>query len=224
MLERNIGTWQRFGSVAGGLALLYAGGRRPAVRGGLARAAGVGLLARGVSGYCPVTAARGGLAPDDTKVALAGPRGVHVRERVTIQRPRDEVYRFWRQLSNLPRFMRHLERVDEIDARRSHWVAKAPFGRHVEWDAEIVNEVENELIGWRSLPGSGVVSAGSVRFEDRPGGGTTVLVHLQYEPPAGRLGAWVASMAGEEPSQQIHDDLRRLQWYLETGEIARIAR
>jgi uncharacterized membrane protein len=177
-----------------------------------------------VSGYCPVTAARGGLAPDDTKVALAGPRGVHVREQVTTQRPRDEVYRFWRQLSNLPRFMRHLERVDEIDARRSHWVAKAPFGRRVEWNAEIVNEVENELIGWRSLPGSDIVSAGSVRFEDRPGGGTTVLVHLQYEPPAGRLGAWVASMAGEEPSQQIHDDLRRLQWYLETGEIARIAR
>lgn len=222
MLDRNIGTWQRVGSVAGGLALLYAGGQRPATR-GIARVAGVGLLARGLSGYCPVTAARGGLAPDDTKAALSGPRGVHVLERVTIQRPRDEVYRFWRQLSNLPRFMKHLERVDAIDAMRSHWVARAPFGRRVEWDAEIINEVDNELIGWRSLPGADVVSAGSVRFEDHPGGGTDVIVRLQYDPPAGRLGAWVATMAGEEPSQQIRDDLRRLQWCLETGEIARIA-
>ncbi|HEX7086506.1 MAG TPA: SRPBCC family protein [Vicinamibacterales bacterium] len=222
MLARNIGTWQRVGSVAGGLALLYAGGQRPATR-GIARVAGVGLLARGLSGYCPMTAARGGMAPDDTKVALSGRRGVHVHERVTIQRPRDEVYRFWRQLSNLPRFMKHLERVDEIDGRRSHWVAKAPFGRRVEWDAEIINEVDNELIGWRSLPGGDVVTAGSVRFEDRPGGATDVIVHLQYEPPAGRLGAWVASMVREEPSKQIRDDLRRLQWCLETGEIARFA-
>lgn len=221
MLERNIRTWQRVGSVAGGLALLYAGGRRPAMR-GVARIAGVGLLARGLSGYCPVTAARGGMAHDDTKVALAGRRGVHVHERVTIGRPRDEVYRFWRHLSNLPRFMKHLERVDEIDARRSHWVARAPFGRRVEWDAEIINEIDNELIGWRSLPGADVVTAGSVRFEDRPGNATEVIVHLQYEPPAGRLGAWVASLAGEEPSRQIREDLRRLRWCLETGEHARI--
>ncbi len=218
MVEQNIGTWQRVGSVAGGLALLYAG-RRSAMR-GLTRAAGVGLLMRGVSGYCPVTAATSrGLREDDTKRALSGSRGVHVRETVAVQRPRSEVYRFWRQLSNLPRFMRHLERVDVIGNTRSHWVAAGPLGRQVEWDAEIINEVEGELLGWRSLPGSEVVSAGSVRFEERPGNATEISVHLQYEPPAGKVGAWVASLFGEEPSQQIREDLQRLKWYLETGEI-----
>ena len=224
-MEQNIGTWQRVGSVAGGLALMYAGGRQRAM-GGVSRAAGVGLLMRGVSGYCPVTAATSSrrLRDDDTKRALGGPRGVHVRDTVVVQRPRDEVYRFWRQLSNLPRFMRHLERVDVIGDKRSHWVASGPLGRQVEWDAEIINEVDGELLGWRSLPGSEVATAGSVHFEDGGSGTTIIEVHLQYEPPAGKLGAWVASLFGEEPSQQVRDDLRRLKWYLETGENVGSAR
>ena len=224
-MEQNIGTWQRVGSVAGGLALMYAGGRQRAM-GGVSRAAGVGLLMRGVSGYCPVTAATSSrrLRDDDTKRALGGPRGVHVRDTVVVQRPRDEVYRFWRQLSNLPRFMRHLERVDVIGDKRSHWVASGPLGRQVEWDAEIINEVDGELLGWRSLPGSEVATAGSVHFEDGGSGTTIIEVHLQYEPPAGKLGAWVASLFGEEPSQQVRDDLRRLTWYLETGENVGSAR
>ena len=224
-MEQNIGTWQRVGSVAGGLALMYAGGRQRAM-GGVSRAAGVGLLMRGVSGFCPVTAATSSrrLRDDDTKRALGGPRGVHVRDTVVVQRPRDEVYRFWRQLSNLPRFMRHLERVDVIGDKRSHWVASGPLGRQVEWDAEIINEVDGELLGWRSLPGSEVATAGSVHFEDGGSGTTIIEVHLQYEPPAGKLGAWVASLFGEEPSQQVRDDLRRLKWYLETGENVGSAR
>jgi uncharacterized membrane protein len=219
-VEANIGTWQRVGSVAGGLALLYAGNRRPRWK-AMTQTTGVGLVMRGVSGFCPVTAvAKSRAGNDDTRKRLGGSRGVHVHEVVTIDRPRAEVFGFWRQLSNLPRFMRHLERIDMLDGGRSHWVVAGPLGTHVEWDAEVINEVEHSLIAWRSLPGSEVASAGSVHFRDVPGGATEVSVHLQYSPPAGKVGAWFASLFGEEPSQQIHDDLRRLGWYLETGEVA----
>ncbi len=217
-MQQNIGTLQRVGSVAGGLALLYMGARRPRVA-AMTRATGVGLVLRGMAGYCPVTAAtsRRVTVGRTAHEALSGPRGIHVRETVTIERPRPAVYRFWRQLSNLPRFMTHLDRVDVFDNGRSHWVAAGPLGRQVEWDAEIINEVDGYLLAWQSLPGSDVDSAGSVRMRDLPGGSTELTVHLQYQPPAGRLGAWAAWMAGEEPSRQIHDDLRAVKRYLETG-------
>lgn len=215
MVEQNIGTWQRVGSIAGGLALLYAGARRPRVA-ALTRTAGVGLVLRGLAGYCPVTAAATGTS-SGTARQLSGARGIHVRETITVNRPRTEVYRFWRQLSNLPQFMTHLERVDELDAGHSHWVATGPFGRRVEWDARIINEIEGSLLAWESLPDSEVTSAGSVRFRDLPGGATEILVHLQYQPPAGRVGAWAASMAGTDPAQQIREDLRSVKAFLETG-------
>jgi uncharacterized membrane protein len=179
-----------------------------------------GLFLRGVSGYCPMSAAVGrNSRAMDTKEVLGGSSGVHVKESVTIARPVDEVYRFWRNLSNLPQFMTHLERVEELDRTRSQWTARGPAGFSLSWEAHIINEVTNEVIGWRSVGDADVVSAGSVHFNPTPRGGTEVIVHLQYEPPAGRLGAWVASLLGEEPSQQIREDLRRLKSYLETGEI-----
>jgi uncharacterized membrane protein len=180
-----------------------------------------GLLLRGVTGYCPMSAAVGRNSRHmDSKQALGGRRGIHVHESVTIARPVDEVYRFWRELSNLPRFMRHVERVDEIDRTRSHWTVRGPAGTTVEWDAHIINEVSNELIGWRSVGHADVVSAGSVHFHPTTNGETEVVVRLQYEPPAGKLGAWVASLFGEEPSLQVRADLRRLKSYLEAGAIS----
>jgi uncharacterized membrane protein len=138
--------------------------------------------------------------------------------------PRPEVYRFWRRLENLPRFMTHLEQVVDRGNGRSHWIANGPAGVSVEWDAEIVNDVENELIAWRSLPGADVVTAGSIRFDTVRGGRSTqATIHLQYQPPAGRLGALVAGIAGREPSRTIREDLRRLKQLLEAGEIARTA-
>jgi uncharacterized membrane protein len=174
-----------------------------------------------VSGHCPVSARIGrNTASSNTRVALGGDRGVHVKESVTIDRPVAEIYGFWRNFENLPRFMEHLESVRTTGTDRSHWVAKAPAGMHVEWDAEIINETENKVIGWRSLPGSDVTSAGSVNFDDAgPDRGTRITVHLQYEPPAGRVGALLAKLFGEEPSQQIHEDLRRLKRLLEAGEL-----
>ncbi len=215
-MQRNISDWERTGSILaatalGALAISRREQRAPAL------AAAGALLLRGVSGYCPVSAALGrSTRTTDSREALGGSRGVHVREMVTIDRPVEEVYRFWRDLSNLPSFMHHLERVEELDRTRSRWTARGPAGMSVTWDAHIINEVANELIGWRSVGDADVVSAGSVHFHPIPTGGTEVWVHLQYDPPTGRLGAWVASLFGEEPSQQIREDLRRLRTQLES--------
>src|SRR5262249_35069096 len=138
----------------------------------------------------------------NTKRALRGPRGVNVEEAVTINRSTEELYRYWRNFENLPRFMKHLVSVRELDSRRSHWVANAPAGRTVEWQGEIINEIPNELIGWRTLDNSDVISAGSVRFIPvGPDRGTRVHVRLQYSPPGGKFGAAIAWMLGEEPSR-----------------------
>jgi uncharacterized membrane protein len=117
--------------------------------------------------------------------------------------------------------MTHLESVTEKSDGRSHWVARGPGGVRVEWDAEIINEVENKVIGWRSLTGSDVVNAGAVNFDPGRGGGTKLTVHIQYAAPAGRAGALVASLLGREPSQTVREDLRRFKQLLEAGEIAR---
>ena len=145
-----------------------------------------------------------------------------VRRSVTIARPAAELYGYWRQLENLPRFMRHLEDVRQLDDRRSHWVATAPFGTTVEWDAEITDDVPEDRISWRSVDGSSVRHAGTVRFKDAPGDrGTEVHVELTYEPPAGPIGVALAKLTGEEPSQQISEDLRRFKQLMETGAIPR---
>lgn len=148
--------------------------------------------------------------------------GVHVKKAVTVRRPREEVYAFWRDLTNLPRFMTHLERVRTTDARHSHWVAKAPAGTTVEWDAAIVDDQPGERIAWQSLEGAIVPNAGSVHFADAPGDrGTEIVVELDYDPPGGAVAAKIAKLFGEEPALQVADDLRRLKQVLETGEVVR---
>jgi uncharacterized membrane protein len=215
---------ERWVSVAAGAAIIaYAltGHRRP---GGYVLAA-LPLLYRGITGHCPLYSSLN-LNPratkTDTRSALRDEGGVQVFESVEIERPVAELYRFWRQLGNLPRFMTNLERVTESSPRRSHWVAKGPAGKTVEWDAEIINEVENRIIGWRSLPDADVVTAGSVTF--RPSGNgrrTRLSVHLQYDPPAGQLGTMVAAVFGREPGQMIREDLQRLKELFEAGEEAK---
>jgi uncharacterized membrane protein len=176
---------------------------------------------RGVKGEWPHFR-NGSARHHDTRVALAGNRGTHVREAVRLEKPLAEVYRFWREFENLPRFMTHLERVTDLGNGRSHWVARGPANVMIEWDAEIINEVEGKVIGWRSLPGSDVVSAGSVNFSTARGGRSTeVSVHLQYDPPAGRAGALLATVLGHNPESVIREDLRHLKQLLEAGEIPR---
>lgn len=208
-------------ALAGGAAIAYALKERTI--GGLATAAaGSALVFRGITGHCPVygmlhvSTARGS-AGGDTKTALGGRRGVHVTESIVIDRPIDEVYGFWRNLENLPRAMTHLASVTMLGDNRSHWVARGPFGTSLAWDAETLNEVPNKVIAWESLEGSDVISAGSVNFDRTRDGGTQLTVHLQYSAPGGKLGAAVASLLGESPSQQIKADLRRVKEMMESG-------
>ncbi|MGI8991867.1 MAG: SRPBCC family protein [Bryobacteraceae bacterium] len=219
----NVGTIERGASIMAGSLLVYHGLKQKS-KGGLALALlGVAGLRRGITGFCHTyqalgirTAAKG----QGENISVPYELGVRVDRAVTVDKPRPAVFQFWRDLANLPQFMDHLESVKVTGSNRSHWIAKAPAGRTMEWDAEIVNEIENELIGWRSLPGADVDNAGSVRFADAAGGrGTEVRVSLQYNPPAGVLGAMFAKLFGEEPGQQIDNDLRRFKRMLETGEL-----
>jgi uncharacterized membrane protein len=145
---------------------------------------------------------------------------VSVEKSVTVKRPIEEVFAFWKGYANLPRFMRHLKSVETLGENRTRWTATGPAGVAVSWDAETTVERENEWIAWRSLENADVCNHGSVRFRQAPAGrGTEVHVHLQYRPPAGRLGRGIAWIFGEEPAQQIKEDLRRFKQLLETGEI-----
>jgi uncharacterized membrane protein len=166
-----------------------------------------------------VLAARSLARASATRPAALRPRGIRIRKAITIDRPRDEVYRFWRNFENLPRFMQYLERVRVLDARRSRWIARAPVGESVEWTAELIEDHPNELIVWRSVDGAAVPNTGSVRFTPASHGGTAVLVELRYQPPGGRLAALVAKLFGDEPDIQVGSDLRRLKQVLELGEV-----
>lgn len=146
--------------------------------------------------------------------------GIHIKRSITVARPREEVYSFWHDFKNLPRFMKHLESVTVMGNGRSHWKAKAPAGSTVEWDAETTADQPNELIAWHSLGNADVSNSGMVRFVEAPGGrGTEVHVDLHYDPPGGAIGALFAKMFGEEPGGQIADDLRRFKQVMEIGEV-----
>lgn len=147
-------------------------------------------------------------------------RPIRVEKVIAIDRPANELYSYWRNFENLPRFMRHLESVRQTGQNRSHWRAKGPAGTSVEWEAEIVDDQPNELISWRSLPGADIDNSGSVRFERAPGGrGTFVRVKMQYDPPGGLFGATIAKLMGEEPSVQVQRDLYRFKQVMETGQV-----
>ncbi|MEV6653743.1 SRPBCC family protein [Streptomyces sp. NPDC051219] len=176
------------------------------------------------------TAAVAGITAVDLFTALRSVRrgggrrseSMHTNASITVNRPRNEVYRYWHAFENLPSFMLHLKEVRTEGDGLSHWVAAAPLKKKVEWDAEVVEDLTGELISWRSLKGSDVDNAGSVRFGDAPGGrGTEVRVSLDFTPPAGKAGTAVARLLGEHPEQQMRDDLRRFKQVMEVGEVVR---
>jgi uncharacterized membrane protein len=147
---------------------------------------------------------------------------IRIKRSITVNRPPEEVYQFWHDFENLPRFMSHVKSVKRLGDTRTHWEVKGPAGIEVEWDAEITEDKPNELIAWRSLPGADVENSGAVRFERAPGGrGTVVRVDLNYDPPAGIIGSTLALLFGESPEKQIKADLLRLRQLIETGELAR---
>jgi uncharacterized membrane protein len=140
----------------------------------------------------------------------------------TVRRPRSEVYAFWRKLDHLPDFMAHLDSVREVGGDKSRWAASAPFDETVEWDAQLVEDVPDERIAWRSVGDADVPNEGTVRFVIAPDGESTeVYVHLTYDIPGGPIGKALAKFFGEEPHQQLDDDLRRFKQVLETGEVVR---
>jgi uncharacterized membrane protein len=219
----NVGQTERWVSALGGGALALYGLTRGSL-GGIALAlVGAALVQRGYSGHCNLYEAIGYSTGGDAElrnsenVSVPAERGTKVEKSVTINRPASELYSFWRNFENLPKFMNHLESVSGAGSNRTHWVAKAPAGTTVEWDAEVYNEKPNELIAWRTLEGSQVSSAGSVRFEEAPDGGTEVRVSLKYDPPGGKLGSLVARLFGENPERQIEEDLGRFKQLMETG-------
>lgn len=179
-----------------------------------------GLLARSATGYCPAYAAMG-VNDADTRQALTGGRGIHIRESVTINAPADRIYRFWRQLDRLPEVMPHLARVEQLDTKRSRWTARAFDQVPLTWNAEIINEVPFETIGWKTLPGEAIQNAGSVTFKPVPGnGGTEVRVHLQYAAPGGKAASWLAKLAGEDPARLTRDGLLALKRHIEVQTLS----
>lgn len=161
--------------------------------------------------------------PDDARKKKAdreAQSSVAVRA-VTIGKPRPEVFAFFRRFENLARFMENIERIEVLDAERSHWTVKAPLGRTVEWDSRLTEVEENRLLAWETLPGADIANRGRVEFRDAPGGrGTEVHAAIAYEPPGGALGEALAKIFQREPGLQAKRDLRRLKMLLETGEIA----
>jgi len=194
---------------------------RRSLSGAALAAAAAPLAYRGVTGAWPGFSIRA----SDTQVALAGRRGIHVREAIRLEVPVEFAYGFWRRLENLPRFMTHLQEVTDLGDGRSHWVADGPAGTTFAWDAEIINEIENKLIGWRSIAGSDIATAGSVRFSPaRQGRSTQLSIHLQYAAPGGRAARLLAFAFGHDPAHMIREDLRRVKSLLETGEVPRASK
>lgn len=151
-----------------------------------------------------------------------GRGAINARGWITVNRPVEEVFAYWQNLENLPRFMTHLQSVQSMSDGRSRWRAAGPAGVEIEWEAEISDQRINELIAWHSIGDASVTNRGEVEFSPAPGGrGTEIRVRLSYDPPAGKLGATIAKLFGEAPDQQLRDDLRRFKQVLETGEVVR---
>lgn len=218
--DLNVGSNERtVSALVGGGLTLYGLGRRDGFGTALALLGGA-LVYRGVAGYDPVYAAAG-VTTAKAGPGLSGP--IKIERSVTINKPAEEIYAFWRNFENLPRFMTHLESVTVQDDKHSHWVVKAPLGTTVEWDAEIFVEKPNELIGWRSVGNPDIENAGTVRFTPAPGGrGTELKATINYNAPGGKLGSFIAWLLGEEPSKQTADDLRRFKQLMEAGAITTV--
>ena len=219
----NVAGAEKWASILGGGALATIGLRKGGPLGLVAALAGGALLARGVSGRCAVKRALVSDRPAEREVADAKgwATAALVQKSVSILKDREELYRYWRDFSNLASFMENIERIDVRDDKHSHWVVKAPAGRTVEWDAVVVEDEPGHRIGWASAEGASVKNAGVVEFKDATQGrGTEVHAHIIYEPPGGEIGRVIATLFQKEPGQQAHRDLRRFKMLMETGEVA----
>lgn len=210
--------------IAGGGLIAYGLKRGDAAGAALAVVGGL-LGLRGATGHCQLkdaieTNKQPNNGRSNAQSWLSGK--IEVKKAVTINKSQTELYAFWRNFENLPQFMNHLESVITVDDTRSHWKAKAPLGYTVEWQAEITDEILNEKIAWRSLQGADIPNSGSVEFRPTANRGTEVVVHLTYEAPAGKIGSLAAKVFGEEPAQQVAEDLRRFKSLMEANLIMKV--
>jgi uncharacterized membrane protein len=216
----NVGDMERLVSMLGGAVVGLYGLRRMRLSGLALAALGGALLYRGLSGHCKMYGALGIDRAATLTGETRGNRGIKIEREITVSSPADTLYRIWRDLESLPRFMSHLERVERLDDRRSRWTLKTPAGvPAIQWDAEVINDQPGELLAWQSVGGS-VDHAGSVRFERAPDGRSTIVrVSLQYNPPGGEIGHALAALFGQDAGSQIDADLRELKRAVEAGEI-----
>jgi len=231
--HRNVSDAERWISVVGGAALAVYGLDRRDLGGGLLAVLGAELIRRGATGHCLVydalnvstaadATARGPHRdrPVGRAATVRASRSVKVEHTVTVKRPAEELYAFWRDPANLPRVLDFVESVEMLSDTRARWRARGPAGKSIEWEAEIINEIPNELLAWKSVGDADVPNAGSLHFRAAPNGrGTEVRVVFEYEPPAGHLGAWIAKLVKENPDAQVREALRRFKQLAETGEI-----
>jgi len=223
----NVNHVERLISAIAGVGLIGVALARRSWTGAALAGVGGALLQRGLTGYCALYETLG-LKSAAANHNLLGRRKVKTAQAVKIDqiiqvnRSAEDLYRFWRQLDNLPRVIGHFKSVEVINDRLSHWVLQTPPGvPAIEWDSEIINEVDNELIGWRSLSGSDIEHAGSVHFERSPDGRSTrVRVRLQYRPPGGRLAAEFARVLAEDPERMIANGLRRFKETMEREAVS----
>lgn len=204
---------ERWASIIGGSAMVLFGLQQRSLRGVLTAIAGGSLAYHGAQGEKSL--------PDAVGEAVGINKVIRVEKTVTINKPAAELYDYWHNFEQLPTFMKHIKAVTTLDLRRSHWVANAPLGQQLEWDADLIDDRPNELIAWASVEGAPIEHSGFVRFKPATGDrGTEVKVVMEYNPPGGILGTAVAKLFGEEPEQQIGDELNRFKMLMETGELA----
>ena len=223
--KENVGASERWVSLVVGGGLLAYAARQGLPNGIVPAIAGGALIYRGATGYCAAYELAGIDTSERKRPGVSVPhgQGIKVERSILVNKTPEELYRFWHNPENLPRFMSHVASVHKYDENRSRWKMKSLAGAAIEWDAEIVNDKINELIAWRTLDGADMDHAGSVHFDRAPGErGTQVRVVMEYRPPAGKLGVAVAKVFGEEPQQVIDADLRRFKQLMETGEVASV--
>jgi len=220
----NVSQPERIISAVAAPLLAYVGARRGGLSGVVLGAIAAELAYRGVTGHSPIYAALGvntAVSDPNAQISVPHEQGIHIEQSVYVARPRSELFTFWRNLSNLPRVIHSLKSVQDLGHGYSHWVAMGPIGLiPFQWDAEIVNEQKDEVIAWRTLPGSFIAHAGSVRFEATPDAlGTTVHIDVEYAAPGGQVGHMLASVLDNGPEQQLSESLEGFKTLMETGKL-----
>ena len=205
---------ERWASIVGGSAMVLMGLQQRSLRGVLTAIAGGSLAYHGATADKSLQ--------EKVIDATGINKAIRVEKTVTINKSAEELYNYWHNFENLPTFMKHVKSLQVLDMRRSHWVANAPLGQAIEWNADIINDQPNQLIAWASEEGAEIDNSGFVRFQPAGDRGTEVKVVMEYNVPGGMLTAAIAKLFGEEPEQQIGDELRRFKQLMETGEIATI--